>query len=137
MTIKLTPKQEGFCLSYIETGNASEAYRLNYSVQNMKPEAVWVKSSELLNNGKVTVRLAELHKHHQERHNVTVDSITNELDTAIKLAKEEVKPAAMIAGILGKAKLHGLITDKQKVDVSGNLSIVELLQQGRERVGDS
>jgi len=43
----------------------------------------------------------------------------------------------MIAGILGKAKLHGLITDKQKVDVSGNLSIVELLQQGRERVGDS
>ena len=35
------------------------------------------------------------------------------------------------------AKLHGLITDKQKVEVSGKPSIAELLQQGRERVGDS
>ena len=32
---RLTPKQEGFCQNYIETGNASEAYRLNYNAQNM------------------------------------------------------------------------------------------------------
>jgi len=61
---KLTPKQEGFCLSYIETGNASEAYRLNYDAENMKPATIKVKASELLNNGKVTARLAELQKGH-------------------------------------------------------------------------
>ena len=38
----------------------------------------------------------------------------------------------MIAGILGKAKLHGLITDKQKVDVNGQLGIVARLKKGRE-----
>ncbi|SQE31532.1 Terminase small subunit [Mannheimia haemolytica] len=27
---ELTPKQEAFCLAYIETGNASEAYRQAY-----------------------------------------------------------------------------------------------------------
>ena len=133
---KLTQKQEGFCLSYIETGNASEAYRLNYNAENMNPDNVRHKAKDILKKGHIRATLAELQKAHQERHNVTVDSITDELDTAIKLAKEEVKPAAMIAGILGKAKLHGLITDKQKVEVSGKPSIVELLQQGRECVRD-
>jgi len=37
---KLTLKQEGFCRSYIETGNASEAYRLNYNAEKMKPATV-------------------------------------------------------------------------------------------------
>jgi len=56
---QLTPKQEGFCYSYIETGNASEAYRLNYNAQNMKPETVWRKAQEVYDNGKVTARLRQ------------------------------------------------------------------------------
>jgi len=132
MTKKLTPKQEGFCLSYVETGNASEAYRVNYNAEKMGEPSLNVAAHELLNNGNITVTLEQLQEHHQQRHNVTVDSITDELDTAIKLAKKEVKPAAMIAGILGKAKLHGLITDKQKVDVNGQLGIVARLKKGRE-----
>ena len=35
--IKLTPKQEAFCYGYIETGNASEAYRKAYITAKMKP----------------------------------------------------------------------------------------------------
>ena len=31
-TVKLTPKQEKFCQVFIETGNASEAYRQAYAV---------------------------------------------------------------------------------------------------------
>lgn len=37
---QLTPKQETFCLAYIETGNASEAYRQAYDAENMKPDTV-------------------------------------------------------------------------------------------------
>ena len=51
----LTPKQDGFCQSYIETGSASEAF---------------------------------------------------------KVAKEDIKPSAMVSAVMGKAKLHGLLTDK-------------------------
>ncbi|MGU9998175.1 terminase small subunit, partial [Bordetella avium] len=36
----LTPKQEAFALAYVETGNASEAYRRAYSAERMKPETV-------------------------------------------------------------------------------------------------
>lgn len=58
--MSLTPKQEAFCLAYLETGNASEAYRRAYSAANMKPATIAVKASELLANGKITVRLKEL-----------------------------------------------------------------------------
>lgn len=58
--MSLTPKQEAFCLAYLETGNASEAYRRAYSAENMKPATIAVKASELLANGKITVRLKEL-----------------------------------------------------------------------------
>lgn len=56
----LTPKQEAFCLAYVETGNASEAYRRAYSARNMSAKTVWEKASRLLSEGKVRARLDEL-----------------------------------------------------------------------------
>lgn len=58
--MKLTIKQKNFCNYYLETGNASEAYRRSYSCDNMKDETVNVKASELLNNGKITARVEQL-----------------------------------------------------------------------------
>lgn len=75
----LTPKQEAFVRAYIETGNASEAYRRAYDASRMKDTTVHVKASELLADGKVAVRLNELQEIHQKRHEVTVDRIINEL----------------------------------------------------------
>jgi len=40
MTVKLTPKQQKFCYKYIETGNASKAYRQSYDTENMKPATI-------------------------------------------------------------------------------------------------
>ena len=102
-------------MSYIETSNASEAYRLNYDASKMSDKSVHKTASVLLNNPKVTPRLKELRESASNRHNVTIDSITTELNEAIKLAKDDIKPAAMITGILGKAKLHGLVIDKAEV----------------------
>lgn len=114
---KLTVKQEAAAQAYIENGgNRSEAYRDVYNAENMKPETIWVKASELFSNGKVAVRVLELQEAHLHRHNITVDSITNELDENRNLAKEEKNPAAMNASTMGKAKIHGLITDKIEVD---------------------
>lgn len=46
----LTIKQEAFCQAYIETGNASEAYRTAYAADKMKPEAVHVQACKLQDN---------------------------------------------------------------------------------------
>jgi len=56
----LTPKQENFCLKYLETGNASEAYRRTYNVENMKPESVNRKAKELIDNVKIAARIKEI-----------------------------------------------------------------------------
>lgn len=115
---KLTIKQEKFCQSYIETGNASEAYRRAYSVgPNTKPNTVEKRACELLKNGKVAGRLADLRASSQQRHEITVDSITKMLTDAYDLAmKPDVaSPSAAVAAALGLGKLHGLIIEKKHV----------------------
>lgn len=56
----LTPKQENFCLAYLETGNASEAYRRAYDCEEAKPETVNRAAKELLDNPKIAARLEDL-----------------------------------------------------------------------------
>lgn len=58
----LTPKQEAFCLAYLKTGNASEAYRQAYAAKNMKAATVNRKAKDLLDHGKITARLTELNQ---------------------------------------------------------------------------
>lgn len=57
---ELTQKQELFCLAYIETGNASEAYRQAYNTAKMKPETINEAASRLIADRKVTTRIGEL-----------------------------------------------------------------------------
>ena len=47
MTDTLTPKQEAFAMAYIESGNASEAYRMCYNVSPDTTESsIWVNASK-------------------------------------------------------------------------------------------
>ena len=116
----LTIKQENFCLAYIETGNATEAYRRAYDASKMKDAVINVKASELLANGKVTVRLEELRKPIIERHNITVDDLLAELEQARKAALDATTPqaSAATAATMGKAKLLGYLTDKVEATVT-------------------
>lgn len=120
MKRELTPKQEKFCHKYIELGNASEAYRQSYNAENMKPESVNRMAKDLLDNLKISSRLAELQQEHQQRHNVTVDSLTAELEQARMMAIAEALPSAMVSASLGKAKIHGL----DKTIIEGNIPLV-------------
>ncbi len=123
--VKLTDKMEGACQAYIENGgNKSEAYRTAYNAENMADETIWVKACELFKQDKVAVRVLELQEAHRERHNVTVDTITRELDENRDVAKEEKQSAAMTAATMGKAKIHGLVTDKK--ELKGAIGIVDL-----------
>lgn len=141
----LTPKQEAFALAYVETGNASEAYRRAYEAGAMKAEAVHVKASELLSNGKVSVRVKELQAKAVERHEVTVDDILRELEEARTYAMTGERPqaSAMVAATMGKAKVMGLIQDKVDAKLSGSVThlydpaqaerMAEMLLKGRSK----
>ena len=122
--IKLTPKQERFCQVYIETGNASEAYRQAYNTEKMKPESVNSKGYQLLQQVQITARLDELRAEHKKRHEITVDTLVAELEEARKLAFETDKAAAAVSATMGKAKLLGLVVDKQETAITQAPTIV-------------
>ena len=117
----LTPKQEAFALAYVETGNASEAYRRSYNAEKMKPETVNRNAKALMDNNKVATRVQELRAAHVERHEITVDDLIRELEEArsIAMAGERQQPAAMVAATMGKAKILGLVQDKVDARLTG------------------
>jgi len=110
----LTPKQESFCQAFIETGNASEAYRQVYNTKKMKLETVHRSAKELMDNPKIAARVDEINAEHRDRHDVTVDSLTDELEIARDLAVGIESPAAAVSATMGKARLHGLLTEKHE-----------------------
>lgn len=108
----MTPKQEAFCLSYVETGDASEAYRRAYSTGKMKPVTINREAKRLLDNPKIATRLAELHAAVVERHEFTVDDMIAQLDEDRKFARECETPAAAVSASMGKAKVLGFLIDR-------------------------
>ena len=122
--IKLTPKQEAFCYGYVETGNASEAYRQAYNAEKMRPDTVNNKAYGLLQKGGIRARLDELRAEHKKRHEITVDTLVAELEEARKLAFETDKAAAAVSATMGKAKLLGLVVDKQETAITQAPTIV-------------
>ena len=94
----LTIKQEKFCNYYIETGNASEAYRRAYDCKNMSEKAIWENASKLLNNTKVAPRVKELQdelKDISDMHNTWIErkdfeKLTPKQKSAIKSISTKV-----------------------------------------------
>ncbi|TGR84532.1 hypothetical protein EN866_33245 [Mesorhizobium sp. M2D.F.Ca.ET.223.01.1.1] len=121
----LTQKQEAFCLAYVETGNASEAYRRSYDVgEDTKPETIWPNASRLLADSKVSARVLELRSLARELTMVTVGSLTEELEAARQHAmKDEKGASAAVSAIMGKAKLHKLL-DEERQQTGVSVSVV-------------
>lgn len=74
----LTPKQEAFVLAWLETGNASHAYRTAYSVRSMTVKSINEQASKVLAHPKVAARVAELRAISEERSLVTNEMVTRE-----------------------------------------------------------
>jgi phage terminase small subunit len=64
-----------FCLAYLETGNASEAYCRAYNAKNSGEATVNVNAKKLLDSTKIALRLKELRAPILERHKITIDDL--------------------------------------------------------------
>jgi phage terminase small subunit len=123
---ELTQKQEAFCLAYVETGNASEAYRRSYDVaQETKPETVWSEASRLVADPKVSARIVALQERAREIALVSVGSLTDELEKARAHAMADPKgAAAAVSAIMGKAKLHKLLEEEKAAGAGVAVTVV-------------
>ena len=117
----MTPKQEAFARAYVETGNASEAYRRAYNAENMNENVIRVKACELLKSGNVAVMVQQLKEKHQKRHDITVEKLTEMALAAFKEAQRiaptsgQMQTASMVKAAEFLGKLHGLIVDRSEV----------------------
>lgn len=90
--VKLTQKQEKFVQELIKGKSQREAYRIAYpSSKKWKDNVVDVKASELLKNGKVSVRYNELRgkviKRAEEKAIITAEEIIKEIAS---IAKDDI-----------------------------------------------
>ena len=118
--MSLTIKQERFCMVYVETGNASEAYRQAYNAENMKEASINVNACKLLADAKITLRVKELKSGHTKRHELTIDDLVKQLEEArqVALALENPQCSAAISATMGTAKLLGLVVDKTDIKLT-------------------
>lgn len=112
----MTQKQENFCLAYIETGNASEAYRRVYNAKGMKPETVNRNAKALLDNNKIATRLEELRKPVTESAQITLAQHLSTLEELRELAKEEGKYGPAIQAEIARGKAAGLYVERSHID---------------------
>jgi phage terminase small subunit len=125
----MTPKQEAFAQAYIETGNASEAYRRSYNAENMKPESIYVNASKLLADAKVAQRVDQLKAMHLTRHEMTVDDIARLLKEDREFARECETPAAAVSASMGLAKLYGHMREKVDVTIVNEAAELEMARR--------
>ena len=107
--------QENFCLAYIKAGNASAAYRaVSPNSCGWTNNALWVTASKMMARPNVDLRIAELQAGMAARAIVSAESLADELDATITMARECGQPGVCVAAIMGKAKLFGLLVDRKE-----------------------
>lgn len=110
----LTAKQEAFCLAYIETGNASEAYRRSYDAGKMKPETVNRSAKELLDNRKIAARLAALREPVVAAAKMTLETHLQRLADLSDAAEKAGQFSAAIAAEVARGKASGVHVEKSE-----------------------
>ena len=143
-TKDLTAKQESFAQAVVDGLNQSDAYRQAYSAGNMKPEAVWVEASRLMDNPTVSLRVKELSS-------AVVDDfvakkawdlgrIVDEFEVNLDLGRipndkgSYTGLAASNAAITGIGKAIGILTDKVDINVTHTLKPGLTLEELEARV---
>ena len=145
MSKKLTPKQRKFAEEYVNTGNASEAYRRAYDVaKTTSNEVIAVEGSRLLTDPNVSLRVQELKTKEAEAFQITrkevadgyfkmiksweylmdlaaKENLTKEQKAKFYLLKEMVKGSDYRGAYDSIAKMFGLnAPDKQEIESTVN-----------------
>jgi len=113
--MSLTQKQENFCLSYIETCNASEAYRRCYSCGKMKESTVTRNAKALIDDSNIATRIAELRAPAIANAQITLEQHLNDLKRLRDLAEASEKFGPAVQAEMARGKASGLYVDRTEL----------------------
>jgi len=113
--VALTGKQEAFAQAIVSGMNQSDAYRAAYNAGTMSAATINVKASEVMANGKVSVRVAELRKPVVEALQYGLQEAMAEAAEALEVCREGRQGGAMVSAVTLRAKLSGLLIEKKEI----------------------
>jgi len=121
----MNPKRQRFCEEYaVDLNGAQAAIRAGYA-----PGSAKVTASRLLTDDNVRECIDQLIVKRQERLEVDIDSLTTLFRDDRQLAHENKQAGAAVSATEKIAKLHGLMSERLKVDVNvttGQMSDAEI-----------
>lgn len=113
----LTPKQEAFVLIFLETGNASEAYRRSYDCSNMKEASINREAKALTDNPKIASRLRVLQERSAAKVTLTrawvLERLMRNADKALEM--DDVNGSNKALELLGKTDELQMFVERSNV----------------------
>lgn len=115
--VKLTAKQEAFCQAIADGMTQADAYRSAYSADKMADKTVWKRASELMADGEVAGRVAELKAKLEAKQLWSREMSVKGLVSAFRVAQEGKNASGMTGAIKELNAMHGF-NEPSKIDVS-------------------
>jgi len=130
VTARLSEKQRRFVAEYLIDLNATQAaIRAGYSAKTANREG-----SRLLSKVDIANAIAASRAKIAKKVEVTVESLTVELEQARGIAIAEKQSSAAVAATMGKAKLFGLGVENRRL--SGTIQVVTVTPQHLDKLTD-
>ena len=136
----LTAKQSRFAELLAEGMTNSEAYRLAYGAENMKPATVHNEACKAAQHPKISARVTELLAEKRSRNSMLSEKQSDRVWRNVwRLAEgDQVPPSVQQAALALAAKMAGMLTDKLEVKnetVDSKSIEAELLQRLQRLTG--
>jgi len=115
---KLTTKQEKFCECIVSGMTQADAYKEAYSAGKMGRNAIYVAASELMDDHKISLRIAELRKPVAEKAQITLESHLFDLLKLRNIAVQKDQIGAAITAEIARGKAAGVHVEKSQIDIN-------------------
>ena len=126
--MKLTVKQEKFCIEYLKDGNASRAYREAYNCANMKDETIGNNAYKLLQRNDIATKVKELRAKIEDNSIMTAKQLKEFFTKVVMNTLEDDEPKLnerlKAAELLGKTM--AIFVEKQEISGELNTNVVYL-----------
>lgn len=122
--MRLTAKQEAFCLAVVSGMSHSDAYRAAYDSKGTN-ETVHQRGYELSVNSKVVARIAELRAPAIKAVQITLEEHLRDLQELRQAAKEAGQLSAAITAEVARGKASGLYVDRSEISGKDGKPLVE------------
>lgn len=139
------PRHERFARLLHRYGNARRAYaESGYNARQPRTPRETSPldrcATRLSKHVQVKERLQELTAMAAKRHEITVDTLLDDLETDRRLAHQAAQSGAAVAATMAKAKLLGLVVERKEAGAPGEFSnlhsIADVLDVIRKEFGD-